>query len=281
MDSLRGRTAVVTGGGGVLCGAMAEGLASRGVRVAILNRTLEKGEKVASRIRSAGGEALAVACNVLSSEELGKAKDSVREAFGSWDILINGAGGNDLRANTAREVWEAADTPSGGAIVPGSFFAIGEEGFRAVFDLNFLGTFLATKVFAYDMVGREGASIINVSSMGSFSPMTKGVAYCAAKAALNNFTQWMAVHFAPAGIRVNAIAPGFFSAEQNKKLLWNNDGTPTARTGKILAHTPLGRLGEPADLIGPTLWLCDKDASGFVTGTVIPVDGGFMAYSGV
>lgn len=278
MDSLKGKTAVITGGGGVLCGAIAAGLAARGVRVAVLNRTLEKGERVVERIRNAGGEASAIPCNVLSAEELERARETVAALYGSWDILINGAGGNDPRAATAKETWEAADAAGAEA---GSFFALREEGFRAVFDLNFLGTFLTTQAFAADMVGRKGATIINVSSMGSFSPMTKGVAYCAAKAAINNFTQWMAVYFAPAGIRVNAIAPGFFSTEQNKHLLWNSDGSPTARTGKILAHTPMGRLGTPDDLIGPTLWLCDEGASGFVTGTVVPVDGGFMAYSGV
>lgn len=277
MNSLHDKTAVITGGGGVLCGTMARGLAEQGVKIAILNRTLEKGEQVAEQIRSKGGQAIALACNVLSSEDIRKAKDAVEKEFGPCDILINGAGGNDARAATAREVWEEADRQG----LDGSFFSMQEEGFRSVFDLNFLGTFLPTQIFARDMAGRPGATIINVSSMGAFSPMTKGVAYCAAKAAINNFTQWMAVHFAPAGIRVNAIAPGFFSTTQNRDLLWNKDGTATERTKKILEHTPMKRLGTPEDLIGPTVWLCDQDASGFVTGTVIPIDGGFMAYSGV
>lgn len=277
MSSLRDKTAVITGGGGVLCGTMARGLAEQGVKIAILNRTLEKGERVAEQIRSKGGQAIALSCNVLCTDDIIKAKDAVEREFGPCDILINGAGGNDARAATAREVWEEADVQG----LAGSFFTMQEEGFRSVFDLNFLGTFLPTQIFARDMAGRPGATIINVSSMGAFSPMTKGVAYCAAKAAINNFTQWMAVHFAPAGIRVNAIAPGFFSTTQNRDLLWNKDGTATGRTAKILEHTPMKRLGEPEDLIGPTVWLCDQDASGFVTGTVIPVDGGFMAYSGV
>jgi NAD(P)-dependent dehydrogenase (short-subunit alcohol dehydrogenase family) len=279
MNSLKGKTIAITGGGGILCGAIAEGLAKSGARIAVLNRTPEKGERVARRIVDAGGTAKAFSCDVLKKDELVRAKAEVEAAFGGCDILINGAGGNDPRGATSAETWKgdaAASVPS-----PGSFFAIEEAGIRAVFDMNFVGAFLATQVFAPGLIGRPGASVINVSSMGAFSPMTKGVAYCAAKAAVNNFTQWLAVHFAESGLRVNAIAPGFFTTDQNRRLLWNEDGTPTDRTRKILEHTPMRRLGEPEDLIGTVRWLCDESASGFVTGTVIPIDGGFMAYSGV
>jgi NAD(P)-dependent dehydrogenase (short-subunit alcohol dehydrogenase family) len=285
MSFLKGKTIVVTGGGGVLCSAMAEGLAAVGARISILNRTLEKGERVAARIRAAGGQATAIACNVLSSESLQKAKIESEAVFGPCDILINGAGGNDPRGTTSKEYWSAwaADgAPDADAATPaGSFFAMEEAGFRAVFDLNFLGTFLAIQTFARDMIGRPGASILNVSSMSAFAPLTKIPAYSAAKAAVNNFTSWLGVHFAESGLRVNAIAPGFFLTEQNRALLLKEDGSPSDRTKKILAATPMRRLGVAADLVGPTLWICDASVSGFVTGTVIPVDGGFQAYSGV
>ncbi|MFA6506306.1 MAG: SDR family oxidoreductase [Treponemataceae bacterium] len=280
MKALKGKVIAITGGGGILCGAIAEGLAKEGAAIAVLNRTPEKGERVAKRIVDAGGAAKAFSCDVLVKADLIRAKAEVEAAFGGYDILINGAGGNDPRGATQTEIWkgDAEAALSGPA---GSFFAIQEAGIRAVFDMNFVGAFLTTQVFAPGLMGRAGASIINVSSMGAFSPMTKGVAYCAAKAAVNNFTQWVAVHFAESGIRVNAIAPGFFTTDQNRKLLWNDDGTPTDRTKKILDHTPMRRLGEPGDLVGTVRWLCDETASGFVTGAVIPIDGGFMAYSGV
>ncbi len=285
MGFFKGKTIVITGGGGVLCSAMAEGLAAEGARIAILNRTLEKGERVAGRIKSAGGEAVAVRCDVLSMESLKAAKAESEAALGPCDILINGAGGNDPRGTTSKEYWtswaadKAADADA--ATPLGSFFAMEEAGFRAVFDLNFLGTFLTIQAFARDMIGRPGAAILNVSSMGSFAPLTKIPAYSAAKAAVNSFTSWLAVHFAEAGLRVNAIAPGFFLTEQNRNLLLKEDGSPSDRTKKILAATPMRRLGEPGDLVGTTKWLCDASASGFVTGIVVPVDGGFMAYSGV
>lgn len=281
MKRLTNKVIVITGGGGVLCGAIAEGLAREGAKVALLNRTFEKAEAVANRIRAQGGQALPIACDVLSKTHCEEARQKVIDTFGLCDILINGAGGNDPRGSTARETWEAGDLGKDGSAAAGSFFSLDPEGIEAVYKLNFMGTFIPTQVFVRDMIGRSGCSIINISSMGAFAPMTKGLAYCAAKAAINNLTQWLAVHFAPAEIRVNAIAPGFFSTEQNKHLLWNPDGSPTARTGKIITHTPMGRLGKPEDLIGAALWLCDEKASGFVTGTVIPVDGGFMAYSGV
>lgn len=285
MGFLKGKTIVVTGGGGILCSAMAEGLAADGARISILNRTLEKGERVAERIRSAGGEAVAIQCDVLSVESLKKAKAESETAFGPCDILINGAGGNDPRGTTTKEYWSswtADGAVDADAAAPlGSFFAMEEAGFRSVFDLNFLGTFLTIQAFARDMIGRPGASIVNVSSMGAYAPLTKIPAYSAAKAAVNNFTSWLAVHFAEAGLRVNAIAPGFYLTEQNRNLLLKEDGSPSDRTKKILAATPMRRLGVAADLVGPTKWLCDASASGFVTGIVVPVDGGFMAYSGV
>ena len=280
MNGLNGKTIAITGGGGILCGAIAEGLAAAGARIAVLNRTPEKGERVARRIVEAGGTALAFACDVLKKDDLIRAKAEVEAAFGGFDVLINGAGGNDPRGAAQTETW-SGDAAAALSAPAGSFFAIEEAGIRSVFDMNFTGAFLTTQVFAPGLLGRPGASIVNVSSMGAYSPMTKGVSYCAAKAAVNNFTQWLAVHFAPSGLRVNAIAPGFFTTDQNRKLLWNEDGTPTDRTKKILEHTPMRRLGDPEDLIGTVRWLCDETASGFVTGAVIPIDGGFMAYSGV
>ncbi len=278
MNSLNGKTIVITGAGGVLCGAIAEGLAREGAQIAALNRTPEKGERTARRITEAGGVACSFACDVLDKDSLSRAKAEVEAAFGGYDILINGAGGNNPKGSTTGETWKPAPA---GAPSSGGFFDLEESGVRSVFDTNFFGAYLTTQVFAPGLIGRPGASIVNVSSMGAFSPMTKGFSYCAAKAAVNNFTQWLSVHFAPAGLRVNAIAPGFFTTDQNRALLWNPDGTPTDRTRKILSNTPMNRLGDPADLIGPVRWLCDETESGFVTGVVLPVDGGFMAYSGV
>ncbi|HLP09837.1 MAG TPA: SDR family oxidoreductase [Opitutaceae bacterium] len=278
--ALSNKVAVITGGGGILCGAMARALGGDGVKVAILNRTASKGETVAQEIREAGGEAIALAANVLDRASLEAARDEVKRRWGGCDILLNGAGGNHPRGTTATETWEGA-AKSAVTTGPGSFLDLDEAGFRAVFDLNFMGTLLPTQVFLPLLLGRPGATVINVSSMGAYRPMTKVPAYCAAKAALNNLTNWMAVHFAEAGLRVNAIAPGFFSTEQNKALLWNADGTPTARAKKIVDHTPMRRFGRPEELLGALRWLCDDKASGFVTGAVIPVDGGFSAYSGV
>ena len=277
ISNLAGKIAVVTGGGGVLCGEMARELGNYGVKVAVLNRGVDKGEKVAEAIRAAGGEAFAKACNVLVEKDLQAAATEIKKRWGGIDILVNGAGGNDPRASTSEEIFDRAATSP----VKSAFFDLDPQGFREVFDLNFMGSFLPSQVFVPLMLGRPGATIVNVSSMSAYAPMTKVPAYSAAKAAINNFTQWMAVHFAEAGLRVNAIAPGFFSTDQNKKLLWNPDGSPSARTQKIIQHTPMRRLGEAKDLVGTLIWLCDNEASGFVTGAVIPVDGGFMAYSGV
>lgn len=272
-----GRVAAVTGAGGVLCSEMARALGRSGWSVAVLNRTPEKGEAVAQSIREEGGEAQAWACDVLDSASLARVRDGIAAWKGGLDLLVNGAGGNDPGGTTGVETHQAL------ANSPGlrGFFDLEPEAVGRVLDLNFLGTFLPCQVLGPLLLGRPGASIINVSSMGSFQPMTKVPAYCAAKAAVNNLTNWLAVHFASSGVRVNAIAPGFFSTEQNRTLLWNPDGSPTARTRKILDHTPLGRLGQASDLTGTLLWLADVEASGFVTGAVIPVDGGFLAFSGV
>ena len=274
---LTGKVAVVTGGAGVLCSEFVRALAQCGAKVAILNRTLAKAEALAEEVRAAGGEAAAVQVDVTNSASVKAAHEEVLKIYGKCDILINGAGGNNARANTDKEYFELGDIEADTK----SFFDLDEEGFRFVMDLNFVGTLLPTQAFAQDMVGREGCTILNVSSMNAFTPLTKIPAYSGAKAAISNFTQWLAVHFSKVGIRVNAIAPGFFSTEQNKALLWNEDGTPTARTGKILGATPMGRFGNPEELLGALLFLVDENAASFVTGIVIPVDGGFSAYSGV
>ena len=273
-----GKIAVVTGGAGVLCREFCKALALCGAKVAVLNRTLSKAEAVAEEIRSMGGEAVAVAVNVTNPESVETAHQAVLSAYGRCDILINGAGGNDPAA-TADDEFFSMDT----LLDPEkkSFFDLTTEGFGKVFDLNIMGTLLPTQAFARDMVEKGGGCILNISSMNAFTPLTKIPAYSAAKSGVSNFTQWLAVHFAKSGIRCNAIAPGFFSTAQNAKLLWNADGTPTARTGKILSATPMGRFGVPQDLLGALLFLLDERSSGFITGVVLPVDGGFNAYSGV
>lgn len=274
---LTGKVAVVTGGAGVLCSEFVRALAQCGAKVAILNRTLSKAEALAAEVRAMGGEAAAVQVDVTNKASVTAAHEEVLRIYGKCDILINGAGGNNPRANTDKEYFELGDLDADTK----TFFDLGDEDMEFVFNLNFVGTLLPTQAFVQDMVGREGCTVLNVSSMNAFSPLTKIPAYSGAKAAVSNFTQWLAVHFSHVGIRVNAIAPGFFSTAQNASLLWNADGTPTARTGKILAATPMGRFGVPEELLGTLLYLVDEKASGFVTGVVIPVDGGFSAYSGV
>ncbi|MDR1464819.1 MAG: SDR family oxidoreductase [Oscillospiraceae bacterium] len=283
--TLAGRVAVVTGGGGVLCSGFSKALAAQGVKVAVLDLSEAAAHAVAEDIVAAGGEAIAVPCDVLDKASLEAARAAVGAAFGSCDLLINGAGGNHPSGTTSKETLEPADlaNASSGGSDPSvkTFFDLDPAGIGKVFNLNFLGTLLPTQVFARDMAGKPHASILMISSMNAIRPLTKIPAYSAAKAAVSNFTQFMAVHFAPVGIRVNAIAPGFFSTQQNKTLLWNEDGSPTPRTHKILAATPMGRFGVPEELAGALLFLCDETYSAFVTGTVLPVDGGFSAYSGV
>ena len=279
-ESLKGRVAVITGGGGVLCGGFAKDLARQGVRVAILDLRLEAAQKVADEIVAEGFEAIGVACNVLEKESLEKARLEINEKLGKCDILINGAGGNHPSGNTTKEKFELIDLTEKSEDVK-TFFDLDPKGIEFVFNLNFLGTLIPTQVFAQDMIGKEYATIINISSMNSYKPLTKIPAYSAAKAAISNFTQFMAVHFSEVGLRVNAIAPGFFCTNQNKALLYNEDGSLTPRSEKILGHTPLGRFGETEDLTGTLLFLADENYSRFVTGVVVPVDGGFSAYSGV
>lgn len=274
-NSLKGKTAVITGGSGVLCSEMARELARQGVNVAILNRTVEKGEVIALEINNNGGQAIAVAADVLDRDSMETAKEAVLEAFGQIDILINGAGGNHPDAITSDETYQEEENSEK------SFFDLDENGFSKVFASNFTGTFLTSQVFGKELLKQKSPVIINISSMSAYSPMTKVPAYSAAKAGINNFTMWMAVHFAEKGMRINAIAPGFFLTTQNRNLLLNEDGTLTARSQKIIGHTPMRRFGDPKDLLGSLLWLIDEETSGFVTGVTIPVDGGFMAYSGV
>ena len=275
---LSGKTAVVTGGGGVLCSCFAEALGECGAKVAVLDLSLDAADAVAKRICANGGTAQAFACNVLEKESILAAADAVIAAFGNIDILINGAGGNNPRATTDREYLFPEDLT--GEADGKSFFDLTPEGIQFVFNLNCLGTLLPTQVFARNMAV-HGGIIINISSMNAYRPLTKIPAYSAAKAAVSNLTMWLAVHLSKVNIRVNAIAPGFFVTKQNEKLLFDDNGNPTPRTDKILAHTPMGRFGKPEELVGTLLYLCDNNASGFVNGTVIPVDGGFAAYSGV
>ena len=279
-ENLKGRVAVVTGGGGVLCGDFAKALAKQGVKVAVLDLNEAAAQKVADEINADGGIAIAVGCNVLEKESMENARAIINEKLGTCDILLNGAGGNNPKGTTTKETLEKIDLIEKNDDIK-TFFDLDAAGISFVFNLNFLGTLIPTQVFARDMAEKENTCIVMVTSMNAYRPLTKIPAYSAAKAAVKNFTEFMAVHFADVGIRVNAIAPGFFSTNQNKALLWNDDGTPTARTNKILNATPMKRFGEANELSGALLFLCDEAYSSFITGTSICVDGGFSAYSGV
>ena len=275
---LSGKVAVVTGAGGVLCSYFSLVLARAGAKVALLGRHIENISEVHKQIIDEGGIAKPYVCDVLDKNRLEEVALMIEKDFGKCDILINGAGGNNPKATTDKEYYENGDIDRDDIK---TFFNLSTEGVESVFNLNFLGALMPTQVFAKQMVGREGCSILNVSSMNAFTPLTKIPAYSGAKSAVSNFTQWLAVHFSKVGIRVNAIAPGFFATKQNAKLLFNDDGTPTARTGKILNATPMGRFGKTEELEGGLLFLLDNKASGFITGVVLPIDGGFSAYSGV
>jgi NAD(P)-dependent dehydrogenase (short-subunit alcohol dehydrogenase family) len=269
---------VISGAGGVLLGACAKELALKGAKIAVLSRSLEHAEQTVNEIIAKAGIAKAYACDVLDKENLVTVEEQIYKDFGQYHILVNGAGGNMLNANTTNEVFNEKDLADSSIR---SFFDLNLNDVEKVFSVNFLGTFLVTQVFAKRLLAIKRSAIVNFSSMASRRPMTKVFSYSAAKAAIDNFTQWLAVHFADYGLRVNAIAPGFFVTNQNKTLLTNPDGSLTHRSYKIIGHTPMGRFGEVSDLFGTLSWLCDEDASGFVTGSIIAVDGGFQAYSGI
>lgn len=271
-----GKVVVVTGAGGVLCGYMAKEFAKAGAKVALLDLNEVAAQAFVDEIVANGGVAKAYKANVLEKENLEEVRQAVLKDFGAPDILVNGAGGNNPKATTDNEFHET-DLPEGTK----SFFDLDKAGIEFVFNLNYLGTLLPTQVFAQDMVGRSGANIINISSMNAYTPLTKIPAYSGAKAAISNFTQWLAVHFSKVGIRCNAIAPGFLVTNQNRGLLFNEDGTPSARAEKILRNTPMGRFGEAEELIGGLFFLADEQSASFVNGVVLPIDGGFSAYSGV
>jgi NAD(P)-dependent dehydrogenase (short-subunit alcohol dehydrogenase family) len=273
---LKSKVAVITGGGGALCGTMARGLAGLGVKVAVLDLHPENAKKTVEAIQAEGGEARAWACSVLDEKQLAGVYDEIKDLWGVPDFLINGAGGNDPRGTTTNEFFEASDL---GKDDIKTFFDLDLEGFSLVFDLNFIGTFLPTKVFSKGMAEKKEGAIVNISSMAAFAPLTKVAAYSAAKTAVANFTSWLAVHFSHTGIRVNALAPGFFMTEQLRFLhVDQKTGEYTPRAKKVIAHTPMGRYGEPEELVGTVVWLL-SDASKFVTGIVVPIDGGFSSYS--
>ncbi len=276
--NLTGKVAVITGASGTLCSVFAIALAKAGAKVALLGRNIGKLNELADNIAGEGGVAKGYACNVLSKDNCLSVAEQVMADFGPCDILINGAGGNNTKANTDKEFFEMPDLDSDTV----TFFDLDENSVQNVFNLNWVGTLLPTQAFARQMVGRAGCNVLNISSMNAYLPLTKIPAYSSSKAAVTNFTQWLAVHFSKVGIRVNTIAPGFFASEQNSKLLYNDDGTPTARTKRILDGTPMGRFGDSEkDLVGAALFLLNNDAAGFITGICLAIDGGFSAYSGV
>ena len=273
------KTIVITGAGGVLCSTLAKALAKEGNRIVILDLKEDVAEQIANEICNDGGKAIGLKANVLEKESLVRAKDTINKIFGKCDILINGAGGNHPLGTTSKPFLEIEDIEKKEEDLK-TFFDLDFKGIEFVFNLNFLGTLIPSQVFAKDMIGRSGCSILNISSMNAYTPLTKIPAYSGAKAAVSNFTKWLAVHFSKLNIRVNAIAPGFFLTNQNRTLLTNKDGSLTERGQQIMEQTPMGRFGKPEDLISSVLFLCN-DASEFITGIIIPIDGGFSAYSGV
>lgn len=272
---LSDKVVVITGAGGVICGAIALELAKSGAKIALLDLNLDSAKRMAQEVRDNGGIAAAYECNVLSKISIKEAREVIMKELGGCDILINGAGGNNARATTDNEFAEIELKDKK------DFFALDEEGVKFVFDLNFLGTFLPCQVFMQDMVGKKGCSVLNISSMNSFTPLTKIPAYSAAKASVSNFTKWLAVHFSKVGVRVNAIAPGFFITTQNERLLFNEKGELSARSSKIINSTPMQRFGEIPELMGAVKLLISEQEASFITGVVLPIDGGFNAYSGV
>ncbi len=275
---LTGKTAIVTGAGGVLAGKFALELAKAGAKVAVLdvNEAAVKATEMA--IKEAGGTAVSVVCDVLDQNSMAEAEKKIYSELGDYHILVNAAGGNNVNASTSNEQFDEKDISDPNLI---SFFDLDTTMYNKVLNLNLMGTFIPTKVFVKRMLTVKNPAIINISSMSAFIALTKVSAYSAAKAAINNLTQWLAVHFGNTGLRVNAIAPGFIITHQNRQMMTNPDGTLTERSKKVIAHTPMKRMGEPDDLIGTLLFLCDEQASGYITGVVIPIDGGFMAAPGV
>ena len=272
---LTGKVAVVTGASGTLCSIFAKALARAGAKVALLGRNMDKLKELADEIEAEGGTAKGYTCNVMNKANCLQVAEDVLADLGPCDILVNGAGGNNARANTDKEYFEMGELESV------TFFDLDESGVEMVFNLNFIGTLLPTQAFARQMVGREGCNILNISSINAYLPLTKIPAYSGSKAAVTNFTQWLATYLARSGVRVNAIAPGFFMTEQNHALQFNPDGTPTPRCAHIVNGTPMKRYGELKELIGAMLFLVDERAASFVTGIVLPVDGGYSAFSGV
>jgi len=277
---IEGKTALITGGGGILCSSMAQALAASGARVAVADLREEAAQTAVDTILQAGGQAIAVACNVLERASLDAANQAVEKAFGPVDILVNGAGGNHPKGTTSKEYLMPEDLKAKVENVV-TFYDLDPSGIEFVFNLNFLGTLLPSQVFTRGMAEGGGGVVVNISSMNAFTPLTKIPAYSGAKAAVSNFTQWLAVHMSKVGVRVNAIAPGFFLTDQNRTLLTQADGSLTPRGKTIIGQTPMGKFGSADDLTGALLWLVSDEAAGFVTGTVIPVDGGFSAFSGV
>ncbi|NIZ40726.1 SDR family oxidoreductase [Entomospira entomophila] len=276
--NLKDKVIVVTGGTGILCGAMVREIARQGAKVVILSIDKEPLAQMEQELKALNQQVMALYCNVLEEESVRQAKEAINANWGEVDVLINGAGGNHPKATTSVDTFKPEQL---GDKESKSFFDMELKGFQFVFDLNFMGTFIPSQIFASDLVKKPHRQIINISSMSSHYPLTRVPAYSAAKAAVNSLTMWMAVHFADVGLRVNAMAPGFFITDQNRALLTHPDGSFTERSHKILTHTPLKRFGTPEDLLGPLLWLLDEQSSGFISGHILPIDGGFMAYAGV